>query len=177
MRKLSLEPGRQNDSDGMPLTSGHRLARNTMINLWGFGLPLIVAVFAIPVLIEGLGEKRFGILALAWVLIGYLSLLDLGLGRALTQLVAERLGTGRSQEIQEIIWAALTLMTLIGLIISIIFISLLPVILKDLINIPAELMKETRQAFILLACSLPIIVISVGLSGVLAAYQRFDLVN
>src|SRR5258705_13880134 len=74
------------------LTSGRLLARNTVWNLIGNGAPLIVAVFSIPILIHGLGKDRFGVLTLA--LIGYASLFDIGLGRALTQLVAKKLGSG-----------------------------------------------------------------------------------
>src|ERR1700721_1064989 len=56
------------------LTSGRLLARNTIWNLLGSGAPMIVAVFCIPILIRGLGTDRFGVLTLAWALIGYASL-------------------------------------------------------------------------------------------------------
>ena len=35
------------------LTGGHRLARNVFLNLLGTGAPLLVAIVAIPILIEG----------------------------------------------------------------------------------------------------------------------------
>ncbi len=63
------------------LTWGPLLARNVIWNLVGNGAPMIVAVFSIPILIQGLGRDRFGVLALAWALIGYASLFDLGVGR------------------------------------------------------------------------------------------------
>jgi len=65
---------------------------------------MIVAVFCIPILIRGLGKERFGLLTLAWVLIGYAGLFDLGLGRALTQLVAQKLGAGEEREIPSLVW-------------------------------------------------------------------------
>lgn len=80
------------------LTRGSLLASNTLWNLAGYGLPLLVAVFAIPLLIKGLGIDRFGILTLAWMVMGYLSLFDLGLGRALTKLVSEKLSAGQEEE-------------------------------------------------------------------------------
>ena len=80
------------------LTSGRLLAKNTVWNLVGGGAPMIVAVFCIPILIRGLGTSRFGVLTLAWALIGYASLFDLGLGRALTQMVAKKLGAGEDRE-------------------------------------------------------------------------------
>lgn len=61
-------------------------------NLGGLILPLMVAALTVPGLIERLGHERFGLLALAWGLIGYAGALDLGLGRALTQRVAKLRG-------------------------------------------------------------------------------------
>ena len=53
----------------------------------GQGMPLLAVWFAIPLLIQGLGTDRFGVWTLAWMVMGYFSLFDLGLGRALTQAV------------------------------------------------------------------------------------------
>src|SRR5438045_5209796 len=96
------------------LTSGRLLAKNTIWNLIGSGAPMAVAVFCIPVLIRGLGKERFGVLTLAWALIGYASLFDLGLGRALTQLVAKKLGAGEDREIPALVWTSLLLMLQLG---------------------------------------------------------------
>ena len=73
------------------LTAGRLLARNTIWNLVGEGAPLLVGVVAIPILIHALGTARFGILMIVWMLIGYLGLFDLGMGRALTNPVAQKL--------------------------------------------------------------------------------------
>jgi O-antigen/teichoic acid export membrane protein len=64
------------------LTSGRLLARNTIWNLIGQLVPLLVGMVAIPPLVRGLGIDRFGLLSLVWVIIGYFSFFDLGLGRA-----------------------------------------------------------------------------------------------
>src|SRR5205807_1813821 len=61
------------------LTSGRLLARNTVWNLVGSGAPMLVAVFCIPILIRGLGTDRFGVLTLAWALVGYDNLAVLGM--------------------------------------------------------------------------------------------------
>ena len=82
------------------LTSGRLLARNTFWNLAGSVAPMGVAAVCIPLLIKGLGTDRFGVLTLVWALIGYATLFDLGLGRALTQLVANKLGTGEHHEMR-----------------------------------------------------------------------------
>jgi O-antigen/teichoic acid export membrane protein len=159
------------------LTRGSRLARNSVLNLLGYCTPLVVAIFAIPLLIRGLGTDRFGVLALAWVLIGYLSLFDLGLSRALTKLVAEKLGVGQEQEIPALVWTALFVMFFLGLGVTVVVSLLLPWLVRDILNIPQELYTETLTAFYLLAIFVPIVIISVGFRGILDAHQRFDLTN
>lgn len=97
------------------MSSDLGLGRNTLWNLLGQGAPLLAAVFAIPVLVAKLGTERFGVLSLIWMAIGYFSVFDLGLGRALTQLVAGKLDTPEEGELPPLVCTALYLMTLCGL--------------------------------------------------------------
>ncbi len=161
----------------LSLTRGRLLARNMVLNLLGYGAPLLVALFAIPIMIRYLGTQRFGILTLAWVIIGYLSLLDLGLGRALTKLVAEKLGAGRVAEVPALIWTALFIMIMLGVLIAICFVVLTPILVTRLLKIPPELRAETILTLYLLAAGMPVVILGVGFRGVLEAHQRFDLVN
>jgi O-antigen/teichoic acid export membrane protein len=168
----------ENTTNGnLHLTSGRLLARNTVWNLAGNGAPLIVAVFAIPILIHGLGKDRFGVLALAWALIGYASLFDMGLGRALTQLVAKKLGSGEEHEIPELVWTSLLLMLGLGAVGTVAMIAISPWLVHHALKIPEVLQPETVRAFYLLGLSIPVVITSTGLRGLLEAHQRFKLVN
>ena len=66
---------------------------NMLWSMTGSVIPLFAAVITIPYLVEALGVARFGVLSLAWVVVGYFSLFDMGLGKALTQLVAKKLAS------------------------------------------------------------------------------------
>ena len=68
---------------------------------------MFVGLFSIPVLIRAMGASRFGILTLAWAFVGYTSLFDFGLGRALTKAVAEKVGTPDRGHIPEIFWGSM----------------------------------------------------------------------
>lgn len=164
-------------SEQVNLTGGRRLARNILWNLLGNAAPLLVAIVAIPLLIEGLGMERFGVLTLAWMVVGYFSLFDLGLGRALTKLVAERLGHGRDSDVPTLIWTAMILMGVLGVLGAICVAALSPWLVGRVLKIPSILQSETLVSFYLLAVSIPVVVTSVGLRGVLEAHQRFGLVN
>ena len=65
-----------------------------MLNLLGQVLPAAAALVTIPFLVRGLGTERFGILSIAWVVLGSSGIFDLGLGRATTKFVAGSLGRG-----------------------------------------------------------------------------------
>lgn len=159
------------------LTSSRLLAKNTMWNLLGQGAPLLAALFAIPIIIRGLGMERFGVLALAWVFIGYFSLFDLGMGRALTHSVAKKLGAGQTDGIPTLVWTGLGILFLISLLGMLGGLLVVPFLVHSLLQIPGELTEESVIAFRIIAVSIPIIVSSAGLQGILEAYQRFGILS
>jgi O-antigen/teichoic acid export membrane protein len=159
------------------LTRGGLLARNTVLHLLGQGIPLLVAILIIPRLLQGLGPDRFGILSLIWILNGYLGLFDLGLGRALTQMVSERLGGNRTDEIPGLIRTALVLILLSGLIGTVVMALLVSPLVQNVLKVPAALQGETRAAFYLVALSMPLVISIPALRGVLEAHQRFGLTS
>ena len=148
--------------------SGHVLAKNTMWNLVGAAAPLLVAVLCIPILVDEMGAARFGILALAWVVIGYFGLFDLGLGRALTKLVADELGAGREEQIPVLAWTALTLMLALGIGGGLILGALTPQLVRHILKIPVELQAEASGAFYVLAASIPVVISTAGLRPISA---------
>ncbi|MCL0085109.1 flippase [Thermodesulfovibrionales bacterium] len=156
---------------------GGLIARNTLLNLIGQGLPLVVAVVTMPFIIQGLGIERFGLLALAWVVLGYFAIFDLGLGRATTKFVAEALGKGEEEQVPRLVWTAVTIQAFFGLLGAIVLASITPLLVERILNIPPELIKEAKDTFYLLSLSIPVVLVSSSFRGVLEAFQRFDLVN
>ena len=157
--------------------SGRILARNTIINFVGQVIPLAIGVIAIPFILRGLGPDRFGLLSLAWVVLGYFAIFDLGLGRATTKYVAEALGKGEEDQVPSLVWTTVIIQFILGLLGAVILVIITPSLVERVLNIPHGLIKEARITFYLLALSIPIILISSSFSGVLEARQRFDLVN
>ena len=165
------------DKQQVNLTSGSLLARNTIWNLAGQVAPLLAALVAFPLLIKYMGTERFGVLTLIWIVIGYFGLFDLGLRRALTKLIAEKLGSGMEGEIPPLVWTSLLVMFLVGSVASLAMLLLVPWLVHSVLKIPAELQQETLNAFYLVAGSIVIVVCAGGLRGSLEAYQRFGMVN
>jgi O-antigen/teichoic acid export membrane protein len=89
---------RHSGNSGASLTGGRLLARNTILSLSGEAAPLVLGLVAVPILVRELGTDRYGVLILSNIVVGYLGLFDLGLGRAAAQQISEAIGaqeTGR----------------------------------------------------------------------------------
>lgn len=146
-------------------------------NLAGQGLPLLVAVFAIPLLIRDLGLDRFGVLALAWMLVGYFGLFDLGIGRAVTQFVARALGERRDAEIPLIVSTALGALAVLGVLGAFVLWLATPWVVTTALRIPPPLQPETASALTVLALTLPLLLLTAALRALLEAYRSFALAN
>lgn len=138
---------------------------------------MVVAVVTIPVLVRDLSVDRFGVLSLAWIIIGYFSLFDLGIGRALTKLVADKLGAHEDHAIPPLVWTSLLLMLLLGTVGGIVLLGTSAWLVRSALRVPPNLQPETLSSFYLLAISIPLVTVTSGLRGMLEAFQRFRMVN
>lgn len=138
---------------------------------------MLVGVFSIPIIISHIGTERFGIVTIAWMLLGYFSLFDMGLGRALTQLVAEKLGEDKQDDIADIFWTSTALMLLFSVIGALTIAALASSLVNGVLKIPAELQLETLSSLYILAVSIPFVILTAAFIGFLSAYQRFDVIN
>jgi O-antigen/teichoic acid export membrane protein len=157
--------------------TGKLLTRNSLFNFGGQAVCLLVGVATIPFIIRGLGVERFGLLSIAWVAPEYFTFVDLGLGRAITKYVAEALGRGDKDRMSRLAWTAVTVQVALGSLGTLALISVTPFLIEHILNIPPALEAEATTMFYLVGLSIPLVLVSSSLTGVLAAAQRFDLVN
>jgi O-antigen/teichoic acid export membrane protein len=153
------------------------LVRGSLWSLLGQTLPVLAALLIVPRLIAGLGVDRFGILSLAWLLIGYFTVFDLGVSGALTRLVATRIASRDETEIPALVWTALAVTFGMGLVGAALLAGLAPLLVAHVLRVPAALQGEALGLTRILAASLPIVTTTAALAGVLAAQQRFGLLN
>jgi O-antigen/teichoic acid export membrane protein len=143
----------------------------------GFIAPLIVAVVVIPYLIKRLGTAEYGVLTIAWGVVGYFGVFDMGLSNALTKFVAERIGRDHPGEINDIFHTGLALLLLS----SVCGACLLALAARPLaytwLSVPPDLRAQTCTVFRLFAIALPFVVSVACFRGTLGAYQRFDVIN
>jgi O-antigen/teichoic acid export membrane protein len=155
--------------------SALRTRRNAFYNVVGQGLPLLVAVLAIPPVIRGLGTERFGLLAIAWIVLGYFGALDLGVGRATTKLVAERAHDADAEDVAAVTWTSVLLQAALGTAAALLLFGVAPLLARRVLEVPPGLVAEAERTFRILALGLPLGLVSNAFRGVLEGSHRFDL--
>lgn len=155
------------------------LARNVTLNLAGWAIPVVLALVAVPVLARQFGPVRFGLLNLAWTAVGYFSLLDLGLGRAVTQVLAERFARGKVGVVPDVVWTATLLLLPVTIVLAgggyafaaPIAERLLPA--RPTVGMRGEVILAVR----LMAVAVPVMAVTNVFRGVLEAAQQFFVIN
>ena len=153
------------------------LRKNTLWNLVGLGAPLGVAAFSIPFLLKAIGQEAFGVLTLLWSIIGYFSLFDLGLGRALTQVISASLGVESDEKIRSIAHSGLGLTLAAGIVGALILGGLSHHFAYGWLNVSVHLREQTWHALLISACGIPMTTLSIGCRGILEAHNDFKISN
>nr|WP_279343039.1 flippase [Geothrix paludis] len=145
--------------------------------LLGYVLPMAAAIVIIPLLIHRLGPERFGLLTFVWMIVGYSTLLDLGIGRALTQSIAERLGSGEPEDIPAIVQTGVLLLLCVGLGGAAILIAGGGWISNHFLKVSPSVIQDAHHCLTMAAAAVPLVILGTALRGVLEAYQRFKEVS
>lgn len=154
-----------------------RIINDSVINLLGQFIPFLAAVFCIPFLIKGLGVDRFGILNLIWLIVGYFSFLDLGLGRAITQVISSKNDLWPHEKTVKTVWTTIYLISVLSITVSFVLLFYSSEITNTLPNIPSSLIQESILSVKLIAVTIPLVVISSVLRGVLEGFHAFKEIN
>jgi O-antigen/teichoic acid export membrane protein len=151
-----------------------RVAHNTLLNFLGLAVPLALAFFVMPVAARHLGPARFGLLGLAWAITEYLTLFDLGLGRAVVKFVADALHHD-SDELSEIVSISLFAQLAAGIVGGLAFALAAPALVHSVFRLPQETASEAIGVFRVVGLSLPTVLLISAQRGILEGAQRFDL--
>jgi O-antigen/teichoic acid export membrane protein len=140
---------------------------------------MVAGLAAVPFLLHRLGQERLGLLTLVWVVVGYFSFLDMGLGRAVTIAVAPHRAqgnAGRDQE-REILGAASALLGGVAVVVAVLLAGAclawgLPTHLSS-----PELMHEAVLATLVMLAGVPLLPLTSILRGYLEGIGAFRPLN
>ncbi len=148
------------------------ISRNSIYNVIGSLTPLILAVTTIPLYLVAIGIERYGALAIAWLILGYFGLFDLGLGRAATQKIAAAKESTDAKR-NEIYWTALIISFLVGLIGALCIWGVGYVFINKYFQASDTILEEVFEALPFLGLILPIVTASSVVTGTLQGREYF----
>ena len=150
--------------------------RHTSYNLIGSIIPIALSLLTVPIYLKLVGPDRYGVLAIAWLLLGYFGLFDLGLGRATSFRIAA-LREAPAEQRADTFWAALAVNLGMGLIGGAALWLAGSLFFGKFFKVDEALRPEILSAVPLLAASVPIATLTGVLSGALQGREKFLLTN
>ena len=155
-----------------------RLPLNTLATGAGNGWAMIVALVSLPLLLRGLGPSGFGTWALLQTLSGvngWLSLVQAGVGTAVTRDIAGHTALDDSARAAEAAGSGLSLFILFGVVAAVVVALLGPLFLPTVFRTPDALRAELRVAIALFGVQVAADLLTEGYESCLEGYQRVDL--
>lgn len=153
-----------------------RIGSSTLSNLFGYIGLTIVALACTPFYIKALGEARFGIVSLIWLLFGYFGVFDLGMSRATANALAREQNSDPKRR-STIFWSALLSNLAFGAIGGLVFYLIGRTLLVHYTNISAELAQEVDASILWVALLIPLSTVNGVLAASLEATERFFQLN
>lgn len=151
------------------------LLKNASYNFLGLIIPLLISLITVPIYIDRIGEVRYGILAIAWLLLGYFGLFDLGLSRATAQSIAKFDEKPREQA--EIFWTALSMNVGMGIVGGLIVWPVAVLFFENYFKVDEAFRAEVSEALPWLIMAVPLATLSGVLVGALQGRERFLELN
>ena len=152
------------------------VARNTAYNLAGAMVPFALALVTVPLYLHRIGEARYGVLAIVWLLLGYFGSFDMGLSRAAANMIA-RLGDAGRAEREQVFWTVCLINSGIGVVTGAVFYFAAGSIFASWFKMASPLRIEVITVLPWIAIAVPVATVTAAFTGTLEGLQRFRTVN
>jgi O-antigen/teichoic acid export membrane protein len=152
------------------------IGRNSIYNLVSTLVPTVLALVTVPLYLKAIGPERYGVLAIAWLILGYFGVFDLGLGRATTQKISS-LRDAAPKDRSIAFGTAMVSNLAIGAIGAAVLWPASVVMFQHEMKLEPALRQETMLALPLLALAVPVATTLGVLSGALMAREKFAVTS
>jgi O-antigen/teichoic acid export membrane protein len=138
-----------------PVTSKRAILTNAAASAGGFVTQMAVAFFLCPLLVHGLGDRRYGMWSLVESILAYLTLCDLGVAASVVRYVARLTTTKDHDGVNRIFSTSICIFAAAGGAALAITLFLAGVGITWL-GVPEDLLHETRWMLVLLGVNLAV---------------------
>ncbi len=150
------------------------IRKNVIFTGIGYILPLLAALLTIPVMTSKLGVELYGLYVICYSLIGFMTLVDLGIGQTIVKYVAEYEATGQCYKVKPVLDVSFLIYLILGGVSVLLLYSCAPQLAASLYNQPAKQMIA-EHALRITALPLLFSYINQFFLNVCKAYHRFDM--
>jgi O-antigen/teichoic acid export membrane protein len=150
------------------------MLRNSLWNVGGAALPMLVALATVPLLIHSLGVEGYGIVTLVGSVIGYFSVLDVNLTAGAIKYLAESHAADDRPRFAETFWFGIMFYGLLGLIGALTVFFAADLLVDHFFKVSAEAHDASVAAFRLAALGFALSQAQSYLIVVPQSLQRYD---
>ena len=151
------------------------MATNVLFNVFSQVWLTLLVIVTVPIVLHRIGAAAYGIFVLASLVLGYTALLDLGLTPAVIRSIAVHRATGNREQLQAVIGTALTLLSLLALVVGGLLVLLTPAIVDGVLHVPASLRDDARFVLYVAAGGFACNMVLLLFVAVAQGLQRLDL--
>jgi O-antigen/teichoic acid export membrane protein len=145
--------------------------------MFGSAAPMLVGIATVPYIYNQIGVERIGVLTIIWALIGYFSIFDFGLGRAITQRIASLSSLHTESQIIKTATTGVFTTLVIGVFGGLVGLVTIEITGVGWINSDESIEQEIYSSFFLACLAIPATTGTAGLRGILEGEQRFKAIN
>ncbi|MBK5145044.1 flippase [Budviciaceae bacterium BWR-B9] len=150
------------------------LIRNSILNIGGYILPGLISIPALGYMARVMGMEKFGIFTLALSLVGYASIFDAGLTRAVVREISiNRNNIEVSRKIISTATLSLLALGFLGFFIIIINASFI----VNILNVSSNIVDDVKFSIYILALTVPIFLLNQLWFAILEGKEQFVILN
>lgn len=159
------------------MTGRGRISTNAAYQLFAQVGVLALNLVASPLIVHGLGLEAYGLLVLVGVTTNYFGFVELGLGRATIQVLAQHRTRGENDEFREVFWTASAAYLALSVVGAVALVVAAPWIVKSVLAVSPAFVPQAIHAFWIGAAGLVVTMQRDVASSVATAMERFDLIG
>ena len=158
------------------MTLATATARGSLYSFAAFIWSAVVLVAITPLLIRHLGAESYGIYALTIAMVGFVGLLEFGMGTSLVQLVATHFARNENDEARAALGASIVFYIAVGIVGASVAVSIGLLFTSRLFSLSSEGTADARFAFVVAGIAFLFSSLTKSFSSIQLALQRYDVV-
>lgn len=155
----------------------YSILRNSIFNLLGWIVPIIVNFISIPIIVRHLGYDQYGVWTIVMAVMGYFALLDLGVVKGGIRFLAEYNAKNDRHRANQVLSLGMYFYCFIGIVGSLLIASSVDLFILDALKIPPAFIPVARTVLYLAAPGFVITMMQTYLLSLPQAVHRFDISN